>query len=88
MGISSGGGISKLLFRNKFAVFLGSLSMEIYLCHMFVYRMIERLKLNHIILNELFNYMIVVVITIFGAIILAYIFKTCLKNLEKKLAKK
>lgn len=31
------GGMSKILLQNKMIRFVGGLSMEIYLCHMFVY---------------------------------------------------
>ena len=75
--------------------FLGSISMEVwkygsmevYLCHMFVFRMIEKLKLTHITQNQLINYAIVSVVTIVGAIVMAFVLKKLIEIVQKKVAK-
>lgn len=77
--ISLGGGISRVLLQNKVALFLGGLSMEIYLCHMFVYRIFEKLKLTHMTGDELINYSMIAVVTIAGAVAVA----SCWSILQK-----
>lgn len=82
-----GGGIAKTVFQNKAVRFLSSVSMEIYLCHMFVFRVIEKLHLLHITGNEILNYVMVGVATICGAIIMALILKKMIELLTRKLQK-
>lgn len=79
VGISSGGGISKILLQNKVAHFLGGISMEIYLCHMFVYRVCEKLDLIHMTGNEVVNYCFISIATIAGAVAVAF----CWNKLQK-----
>ena len=74
------GGTARFLFQNKIACFLGGLSMEIYLCHMFVYRFFEKLHLLHVIENKIMNYCLVSLVTIVGAVIIAF----CWSKLQKK----
>ena len=80
-GISAGGGISKYLVRNKVILFLGSISMEIYLCHMFVYRMIEKLSLLHIMENEVMNYCLVSILTVTGTVIVTFMWSKFQKRI-------
>lgn len=79
--------LTKSFFQNKVARFLGSISMEVYLCHMFVFRMIEKLKLMHITQNQLLNYAIVSIATIAGAIVMAYVLKKFIEIVQKKVIK-
>lgn len=78
---------TKSIFQNKVMRFLGSISMEVYLCHMFVFRMIEKLKLTYITQNQLINYAIVSVVTIVGAIVMAFVLKKLIEIVQKKVAK-
>lgn len=78
-GILSGGGISKMLLQNRAVHFLGGLSMEIYLCHMFVYRIFEKLDVLHMTGNELVNYCLIAIETITGAVAIAF----CWSRLQK-----
>lgn len=81
IGIYAEGGISKILLQNKVARFLGGVSMEIYLCHMFVYRFFEKLNLLHLTGNEMVNYCLIAVATITGAITVAF----CWRKLQKRI---
>lgn len=81
LGIMNGGGISMVLFQNKTVRFIGSLSMEIYLCHMFVYRTLEKCGVVHITGSEIVNYVIVCLATICGAVIFAYMGKKILQRI-------
>lgn len=73
----------KYLFQNKLIMLSGSISMEIYLCHMFVFRMLERLKLLSITRSDLINYLIVSIATITGAIIMAFVFRQLIDIVQK-----
>ena len=87
VGISSGG-ISKILFQNKTAHFLSGLSMEIYLCHMFIYRLFEKLNLIHITGNEVLNYSLIAVATIAGAVVVAFCWSILQKQIQTQFWRK
>ena len=88
VGISSGGGISKILLQNKIIRFFGGLSMEIYLCHMFVYRVFDKLKLLHMTGNEILNYCLISAVTVVGAAVVAFCWSVLLKRIQAKLGRK
>lgn len=71
----SGGGTAKKLFQNKAVHFMSSVSMEIYLCHMFVFRAIERMRLLYLTRNEIVNYTVVSIATVMGAVVMAVVMK-------------
>ena len=75
LGIMMSGNVSKILLQNKALSFIASISMEIYLSHMFVFRVLEKLKLTHITENEVLNYVIVSFTTVIGAIVMAFTLK-------------
>ncbi len=85
--ISSGGDVVKILFQSKVVRFLSGISMEMFLCHMFVFRVIEKCKLIHITNNEFINYGITCVATICGAIALSYISKKVTEIISRKFKK-
>lgn len=74
-GIVLSGSVSKIVFQNRAVRFLASISMEIYLCHMFVFRVIEKMRLLHITGNEILNYAVVCIATLCGAIIMSLVLK-------------
>lgn len=82
-----GGGTAKVVFQNRFVRFLSSISMEIYLCHMFVYRVFEKVNLLHITGNEILNYVAVCIATICGAIAMSLVAKKIIEFAGKKLQK-
>ena len=59
------------LLSNSFTDFLSSISFEIYLCHMPVYRVLEKAGILHAFKNELFSYLLVAILTTLGASIVA-----------------
>ena len=81
------GGTAKVVFQNRFVRFLSSISMEIYLCHMFVYRVFEKVNLLHITGNEILNYVAVCIATICGAIAMSLVVKKIIEFAGKKLQK-
>lgn len=75
VGISNDGVIIKAFFCNKLVRFISSISMEIYLCHMFVYRTIEKFNLIHITGHEIINYSLSCVMTICGSVCFSFVLK-------------
>ena len=74
-GISLEEDLERIIFQNRVIKYLANISMEMYLCHMFVYRLIEKLNLIHISENEVLNYIVVCCISLFGAIVLSIVLK-------------
>ena len=60
---SGGGGV----LVNQVANFLGGITFEIYLCHMVIYRVLEKLHLVHLFGNGLLAYIFTAVAVIFQA---------------------
>ena len=66
---------------NPVAKFLGGISFEIYLCHMVIYRVLEKLHFIHIFENDLLSY----IFTSIGVICGSVIFSICAKLLLNKI---
>lgn len=64
-----------------FISFISGISMEIYLCHMMFYRILEKLNLIHISTNELVSYCFVVGLVFIGAACFSYITSIFLKRM-------
>ena len=86
-GIALSGSVSRTIFQNRAVRFLASISMEIYLCHMFVYRVVEKMHLLHITGNEILNYVSVCIATICGAIVMSLVLKKIITFAGNKLQK-
>lgn len=69
IGVNHEGGV----LLNPFTKFINGISMEIYLCHMVIYRVLEKLKLTHLSESNLISYIITSVATVIGAILFAKI---------------
>lgn len=65
------GRIKKIVFQNKAVRYVGSVSMEMYLCHMLVYRVCEKAKLLHVTGVDTIDCLIMIVLVISGAIVMA-----------------
>ena len=76
LGSNRGGGLV-----NPVAKFLGGISFEIYLCHMVIYRLLEKLHFIHIFENDLLSY----IFTSIGVICGSVIFSVCAKLLLNKI---
>ena len=59
--------------HNKIVSLISKISMEIYLSHMVIFRVIEKLSLNSIIGNGMKQYLCTAIITIMGTICFAYV---------------
>lgn len=70
LGCRAGGGLV-----NSVAKFIGGISFEIYLCHMAIYRVLEKLRLVHLFGNGLLAYIFTAVAVICGSVV----FSVCAK---------
>lgn len=77
-----GGGL-----QNRVTRFIGGISMEIYLSHMLVFRVIEKLHLNTVIGNGWLQYAVTVVGVLAGVIVFAVIMQRVIKEFDKRVIK-
>ena len=73
------------ILNNKFTNFLSKISMEIYLSHMVIFRILEKLKITTLINNEIVSYILVCILTIIGSIIFSIAIKKLLNCFEKNM---
>ena len=67
---------------NPVAKFLGGISFEIYLCHMVIYRVLEKLHLGHLFENGLLAYIFTAVAVICGSVVFSVCAKWFLNKIE------
>lgn len=73
---------SKIL-NNKINRFISDVSFEIYLSHMFVFRIFEKLRLIHLTKSDIISYVITVLFVILGTTLFAYVVKKLLNKMLK-----
>lgn len=76
------------LLKNPFTQFISGISFEIYLCHMMVYRLVEKLNLVHILGDGLAAYIFTSAITIGGAVAFSLIVRIGLKTIDEFIKKR
>ena len=67
---------------NPVAKFLGGISFEIYLCHMVIYRVLEKLHIIHLFGNGLLAYIFTAVAVICGSVVFSVCAKWFLNKIE------
>ena len=67
---------------NPVAKFLGGISFEIYLCHMVIYRVLEKLHLVHLLGNGLLAYIFTAIAVICGSVVFSVCAKWFLNKVE------
>lgn len=78
LGCNWGGGV----LVNPVAQFLGGISFEIYLCHMVIYRVFEKMHLLHLFRNDLLAYVFASVGILCGSVAFSVCAKWFLNKLE------
>ena len=73
---------------NPVAKFLGTISFEIYLCHMVIYRVLEKLHLVHLFGNDLLAYVFTAVAVVCGSVVFSVCAKWFLNKIETFLKEK
>ena len=77
LGCNRGG-----ILVNPVAKFLGGICFEIYLCHMVIYRVLEKLHLVHLFGNGLLAYIFTAVAVICGSVVFSVCVKCFLNKIE------
>jgi len=76
-------GVSKRgILQNSITHFLSNISMEIYLCHMAVYRVIEQTGNTHLFGDGLVSYAATSIITVLGAIMISIVFRWGIEKIK------
>ena len=78
LGCKRGG----VVLVNPVAKFLGGISFEIYLCHMVIYRVLEKLHLVHLFGNGLLAYIFTAIAVICGSVVFSVCAKWFLNKVE------
>lgn len=68
-------GTSQWLLNNRATAYLSGISMEIYLCHMLFFRVVDKLHLDRFIADNNLNYVATLVLTLIGAIVFSHVTK-------------
>ena len=79
--VSNQGGV----LQNKFTAFISTISMEIYLSHMVIFRIVEKLGLHQVIGNGWLQYFLTLIIVIFGTVMFSIIAQKILNIFITKL---
>lgn len=70
--------------NNKITKFISGISMEIYLCHMMIFRVLEKLKITNIFGNGWTQYFVTVILTLIGAIVFAIVVKKVFEEIDRR----
>lgn len=72
------------LLQNRVTHYFSTVSMEVYLSHMVIFRIIEKLKLNRMLGNGIVQYCFTVIIVLTGALVFSAVVKHLLDTVAKK----
>lgn len=70
---------------NKIISFLSGISMEIYLSHMVMFRVVEKLRLNRIVGNGWMQYLLTCFLVISGTIVFSFVLQKLIQFVEKRI---
>lgn len=73
------------ILHNKLTSFISSISMEIYLSHMVIFRIVEKLNINTMIGNGILQYVVTVVVVIVGTIVFSLLIEKILEIIKRKI---
>lgn len=73
---------TNVIFSNRISKFLSSISMEIYLSHMVIYRLLEKLHMTKMVGGGTASYLLTVVLVLIGAIVFSVLLKRILSFIE------
>lgn len=79
--------IESAALNNKWVTFLSGISLEIYLCHMFVYRILEKMHCLYILGNGYLSYALTVFVTLFGSICVSLLSQKGIEKIESAVKK-
>ena len=67
--------------------YIGEISLEIYLSHMFLFRFFEKIHLTNLVQNQYLQYIIIVIMVLVGTILLIKGFQFCCSRIRRKVVK-
>ena len=70
-------GTNTWVLNNRFVKYISKISLEIYLCHMMAFRVVEKVRLENIIGDRDLLYAVTFLMTLAGAIVFSHIVKFC-----------
>lgn len=76
------------ILDNKITQFLSGISMEVYLCHMLMFRIIENINLIHAFESDLLSYIFTSTVVLIMAIVFSVVAKRILEKIEMKIKRK
>ena len=76
------------IFENKFTKFISNISLEIYLAHMVIFRVVEKLGLNRVLGNGWLQYIFTVIVVIIGTVFFSVLIKKIIDFVENNIFKK
>jgi peptidoglycan/LPS O-acetylase OafA/YrhL len=71
------------LLKNSVTGFLSNISMEIYLSHMVIYRMLEKIGMVHYFDSQILSYVLAAIGTVVGAVVFSVIIKKIIGFIER-----
>lgn len=71
--------------NNGFTNYFSSVSMEVYLSHMFIFRVLETFHVNVLLGSDYLQYILTCLLTLIGAILFSRIFQIAVKVINNKL---
>lgn len=78
---------SSKVLNNKFTKFIGNISLEIYLCHMIIFRIVEKVHFTNLFSNCWLSYIFTSVIVLIGTIIASFCFQYIWNKIERVVLK-
>ena len=74
--------VDSVILNNRVLKFIAEISLEIYLCHMFVYRIIEKLHCIYILGQGYGAYIFTVFLTFVGSVVVSLLLKKILEYIQ------
>lgn len=74
------------MLENRVTKFFSGISMEIYLSHMVIFRVVEKLGIHKVIGNGWLQYIFTVIVVIVGTTVFAVVMQKIIELAEKKLS--
>ena len=74
--------VESIVLNNKWVTFISGISLEIYLCHMFVYRILEKMHILYILGRGYLAYVSMVFVTLFGSICVSLLSQKGIAKIE------
>lgn len=70
------------VFSNKIMRFISSISMEIYLSHLFIFQVVKVLGLSHLFPNDDLSYILTLILVLIGVVSFAFVSHICIDKVR------